>query len=205
MKTDKGVMYESNLPYPVVRGKVRDNYDISDLMGFPALLIVTTDRVSAFDVVSEDPIAYKGVVLNKMTLFWFEYLNFSNHLIESRIDYYPRELQKYRYQLIGRSMIVRKLNIIPLECIVRGYLTGSGKKDYEKMGKVGWYELPQGLVEASRIDPIFTPSTKAGIGSHDENIHTRKDAVKILTKLFSLFYVCVRIFRPTGRRLDSFI
>jgi len=186
VKIDKGVMYESNLPYPVVRGKVRDNYDISELMGFPTLLIVATDRVSAFDVVSGDPIQYKGVVLTQMTLFWLEYLNFSNHLLTATIDYYPKELQKYRDQLMGRSMIVRIFNIFPLECIVRGYLTGSGKEDYNEIGKVDWHELPKWLVEASEIDPpIFTPSTKAEIGKHDKNIYMRDDAVSILVTHFS--------------------
>lgn len=181
------VMYESNIPdFPLFsRGKVRDIYDITGIMGFPALLPVTTDRISAFDVVLDQVIPMKGIVLNQLSLFWFDFLNVPNHLITANIGVYPKELQKYREQLEGRSMIVRKHRIVPLECIVRGYLTGFGKIDYDKIGKVCWHKLPEGLIEASELpNPIFTPSTKAEQGMHDENISSRDDAVRILEKYF---------------------
>lgn len=151
------------------RGKVRDMYELDE----KSLLIVTTDRMSAFDVILEDPIPNKGVILNQLTLFWmkrFENL-VPNHIIESNVNNYPEFLKKYKDQLEGRSVIVKKAKPLAIECIVRGYLAGSGYKDYQKTGMVCGYKLPEGLKNSSRIaDPIFTPSTKAEVGTHDENI-----------------------------------
>ncbi len=151
------------------RGKVRDMYELDE----KSLLIVTTDRMSAFDVILEDPIPNKGVILNQLTLFWmkrFENL-VPNHIIESDVNNYPAFLQKYKDQLEGRSVIVKKAKPLAIECIVRGYLAGSGYKDYQKTGMVCGYKLPEGLKNSSRIEnPIFTPSTKAEVGTHDENI-----------------------------------
>lgn len=151
------------------RGKVRDMYELDE----KSLLIVTTDRMSAFDVILEDPIPNKGVVLNQLTLFWmkrFENL-VPNHILESDINKYPALLQKYKDQLEGRSVIVKKAKPLAIECIVRGYLAGSGYKDYQKTGMVCGYKLPEGLKNSSRFpEPLFTPSTKGEVGTHDENI-----------------------------------
>lgn len=151
------------------RGKVRDMYELDE----KSLLIVTTDRMSAFDVILEDPIPNKGVVLNQLTLFWmkrFENL-VPNHILESDINKYPALLQKYKDQLKGRSVIVKKAKPLAIECIVRGYLAGSGYKDYQKTGMVCGYKLPEGLKNSSRFpEPLFTPSTKGEVGTHDENI-----------------------------------
>ncbi len=156
--------------YPLLsRGKVRDIYGLDD----KTLLIVTTDRMSAFDVVLPDPIPYKGVVLNQLTSFWmnkFESLG-KNHLLETDFKDFPRTLAPYKTQLEGRGVIVRKTEPLPIECIVRGYISGSGWKDYLEKGTVCGYELPPGLKESDRLpEPLFTPSTKADIGEHDENI-----------------------------------
>ncbi len=152
----------------VSQGKVRDIYDLGQ-----HLLIVTTDRISAFDVVLPDAIPYKGYVLSQISKFWFDRMSglMPNHLIATEMSEFPAECHKYGEDLQGRSMLVKKAKPLPVECIVRGYLTGSGLKDYQKTGMVCGIELPKGLVESSRLEsPIFTPSTKAEIGSHDENI-----------------------------------
>lgn len=152
----------------ISQGKVRDIYDLGQ-----HLLIVTTDRISAFDVVLPNAIPYKGYVLTQISKFWFGKISgiMPNHLVAIEVNDFPKGCQKYRDELEGRSMLVKKAKPLPVECIVRGYLTGSGLKDYQKTGQVCGIELPQGLVESSRLDqPIFTPSTKAEIGSHDENI-----------------------------------
>jgi phosphoribosylaminoimidazole-succinocarboxamide synthase len=149
------------------RGKVRDVYDLGD-----CLLIVATDRLSAFDVVLPTPIPDKGRVLTQLSLFWFRLLGdvVLNHVIASSLDEYPKELRQYRSQLEGRSMIVAKADALPVECVVRGFITGSGWKDYGKTGSLCGIELPKGLHESDRLEPpIFTPSTKAEQG-HDENI-----------------------------------
>ena len=151
------------------RGKVRDIYDIDE----DTLLIVTTDRMSAFDVILGEPIPWKGVILNQLTLFWmkkFEHL-VSNHILESDVDKYPKKLQPYKDQLIGRSVLVRRADPLKAECIVRGYLAGSGWKSYKKSGQVCGHVLPEGLLESSKLpEVIFTPSTKGELGTHDENI-----------------------------------
>jgi phosphoribosylaminoimidazole-succinocarboxamide synthase len=149
------------------RGKVRDVYDMGE-----RLLIVTTDRLSAFDVVLPTPIPDKGRVLTQLSLFWFRLLAdvVENHVVTSNVDAYPEPLRGYRDQLEGRSMIVAKTDPLPIECVVRGYITGSGWKDYKKTGSVCGIPLPAALRESDRLEPpIFTPSTKAE-QAHDENI-----------------------------------
>ncbi|HVM32574.1 MAG TPA: phosphoribosylaminoimidazolesuccinocarboxamide synthase [bacterium] len=149
------------------RGKVRDIYDLGD-----KLLIVTTDRISAFDVILPNGIPDKGVVLNQISLYWFDQVKdiIPNHLLSTDISTLPEPFQKAKDQLQYRSVIVKKAKPLAAECIVRGYLTGSGLKEYQKTGLVCGIGLPQGLVESSRIaEPIFTPSTKAEEG-HDLNI-----------------------------------
>jgi len=152
----------------ISQGKVRDIYDLGE-----HLLIVATDRISAFDVVLPNAIPYKGYVLTQISKFWFKKMSslMPNHLIATEVKDFPASCQKYKEELEGRSMLVKKAKPLSVECIVRGYLTGSGLKDYQKTGQVCGIELPKGLVESSRLEsPIFTPSTKAEIGAHDENI-----------------------------------
>ncbi len=153
---------------PDSHGKVRDIYDCGD-----SLLMVASDRISAFDYILPDEIPYKGEILSRISAFWFNKFAaiMPNHLISMDVKDYPEEYQKYADYLTGRSMLVKKAKTIPIECIVRGYLTGSGKKTYDQNGTVCGIKLPAGLVEASKIpEPIFTPSTKAALGDHDENI-----------------------------------
>lgn len=157
------------------RGKVRDIYDIDD----STLLIVTTDRMSAFDVIMNDPIPYKGVILNKITLFWMEKFKdiIPNHLLESDVARFPAALAPWKEELEGRAVLVRKARPLPVECIVRGYITGSGWKDYQTTGTLCGYALPANLRESDRLDPpLFTPSTKAALGQHDENISVTRAA-----------------------------
>lgn len=165
--------------YPLLgRGKVRDIYDVDE----KTLLIVTTDRMSAFDVVMKEPIPYKGVILNKITLFWMDRFKdiIPNHLIESDVRHFPAALAPWQDELEGRAVLVKKAKPLPVECIVRGCLTGSGWKDYLATGKLCGYDLPKGLLESAKLEPaIFTPSTKAELGEHDENI-TVKQAEEML-------------------------
>lgn len=154
------------------RGKVRDIYDLGD-----TLLIVATDRLSAFDVVLPNPIPYKGKVLTQISLYWFNALKdiVENHLISSDISNYPKECQEYSQALLGRSMLVKKTKPLSVECIVRGYLSGSGWKDYKNNGSISGNKLPDGLQESQKIEkPIFTPSTKEAVGKHDEAIDFEK-------------------------------
>ncbi len=175
----KVVMQTDITAYPLVaRGKVRDMYDIDE----NTLLIVTTDRMSAFDVIMNEPVPYKGVILNKITLFWMERFKdiIPNHLIESDVNKYPEALAPWKDELEGRSVLVKKAKPLPVECIVRGCITGSGWKDYQATGSLCGHELPKGLLESAKLEPaLFTPSTKAEIGEHDENI-TRAEAAKLL-------------------------
>jgi phosphoribosylaminoimidazole-succinocarboxamide synthase len=150
------------------RGKVRDIYDLGD-----ALLIVTTDRISAFDVIMNEGIPDKGYVLTQISAFWFKQMTdiIPNHIISTDVSEFPTECRKYADILEGRSMLVKKAKPLPVECIVRGYLAGSGWKEYRETGTVCGLNLPSGLLESDRLpEPIFTPSTKAELGSHDENI-----------------------------------
>lgn len=153
---------------PDAQGKVRDLYDLGD-----KLLLVATDRISAFDYILEDEIPYKGQVLTQLSCFWFDLLSdvVENHLISADVADLPEQFKPYSDYLAGRFMLVKKAEMFPIECIVRGYLTGSGLKDYQATGSVCGINLPEGLVNSSRLpEPIFTPSTKAEIGDHDENI-----------------------------------
>ncbi len=159
---------------PDAQGKVRELSDLGD-----KLLLVATDRISAFDYILKDDIPYKGQVLTQLSCFCFDLLSdvVENHLISADVADLPAKFKPYADYLAGRFMLVRKAEMLPVECIVRGYLTGSGLKDYEKTGAVCGIELPAGLVNSSRVPaPIFTPSTKAEIGDHDENISFDKTA-----------------------------
>ncbi len=156
------------------RGKVRDIYDLGD-----SLLFVATDRISAFDVILDDGIPDKGKILTQISKFWFDFSKdvIDNHVIETDAEKFPEECKPYADILRGRSMIVKKAELIPLEAIVRGYISGSGWKDYQKTGTICGIELPEGLRESDKLpEPIFTPSTKAEIGEHDENISEEKAA-----------------------------
>jgi len=153
---------------PDAQGKVRDLYDLGD-----KLLLVATDRISAFDYVLEDEIPHKGAVLTQISCFWFELLDgvVENHLLSTDVADLPEQFKPYADYLRGRFMLVRKADMFPVECIVRGYLAGSGLKEYQGQGTVCGIALPGGLVNSSKLpEPIFTPSTKAEIGDHDENI-----------------------------------
>jgi phosphoribosylaminoimidazole-succinocarboxamide synthase len=150
------------------RGKVRDLYAVGDL-----LLMVATDRISAFDYVLATGIPGKGRVLTQISLFWFDYLSdlVPNHLVTADVEKYPTELNPYREELRDRSMLVNRARMFPAECVVRGYLSGSGWKDYKQTGKISGISLPSGLRESERLpEPIFTPATKSMSGEHDENI-----------------------------------
>jgi phosphoribosylaminoimidazole-succinocarboxamide synthase len=150
------------------RGKVRDIYDLGE-----AFLFVATDRISAFDVVFNEGIPFKGYVLTQLSLFWFDVLSniCKNHLITSNVNKYPEVCQQYKNELDGRSILVKKVKIFPIECIVRGYLSGSGWNEYKESQSICGIKLPAGLLESQKLpNSIFTPSTKAEIGEHDLNI-----------------------------------
>jgi len=171
------IVQQTNITaYPLkARGKVRDIYAV----GEDALLIVTTDRMSAFDVILQEPIPYKGVILNQITLFWMEQFQpiIQNHILAADVADFPKDLAPWKDELEGRSVLVRKANSLPVECIVRGYITGSGWKDYCKTGTVCGHTLPKNLAESARLDEaLFTPSTKAELGQHDENISIQRVA-----------------------------
>jgi phosphoribosylaminoimidazole-succinocarboxamide synthase len=150
------------------RGKVRDLYSVGDL-----LLLVATDRISAFDYVLPTGIPGKGRVLTQISLFWFDYLSdlVPNHLVTADVEQYPAQLRPHESELRGRSMLVNRARMFPAECVVRGYLSGSGWKDYKRTGKICGIALPSGLRESERLpEPIFTPASKSAGGEHDENI-----------------------------------
>jgi phosphoribosylaminoimidazole-succinocarboxamide synthase len=154
------------------RGKVRDIYDLRD-----KLLIVATDRVSAFDVVMPNPIPYKGKILTQLSKFWFGLTQgiVPNHIISTEVEEFPEECHPYKEILEDRSMLVVKTDPLPVECVVRGYLSGSGWQEYQQTGEVCGIKFPKGLLESSKLEePIFTPATKAEVGLHDENISFEK-------------------------------
>lgn len=164
------VVKETNCPSLklVGRGKVRDIYEVSDL-----LLVVSTDRLSAFDVVLPSPIPCKGWVLNNLTLFWMSKTEHivPNHIVTARCSEYPEPARQFSDLLEGRSVLVRKAQTFPVECVVRGYIIGSGWKEYLKTGQLCGIQLPEGLKQAEKLpEPLFTPSTKAELGDHDESI-----------------------------------
>jgi len=161
------------------KGKVRDIYEVGEY-----LLLVSTDRLSAFDVIMNQGIPYKGMVLTKISEFWFNFTKniINNHFITTDVNKYPVECKEYADVLRNRSMLIKKAKVVPIECIVRGYITGSGWKDYKKTGEISGIKLPTGLQESEKFpEPIFTPSTKAEIGEHDENI-SAEQAMQIVDK-----------------------
>jgi len=161
------------------RGKVRDLYDLGD-----NLLLVATDRISAFDVIMPDPIPDKGIILTQISLFWFDVMKsvIRNHLITADVAEYPAECKPYAESLAGRSMLVAKSEPLPIECVVRGYISGSGWKSYQASGNVCGIQLPRGLAESDKLsEPIFTPSTKEEVGTHDINIDF-EEAAKLVGK-----------------------
>ncbi len=163
---------ETNLPgLPLRRGKVRDVYELDPLGWDDRLLLVSSDRISAFDWVLPTAIPDKGRVLTQVSNFWFSFLDVPNHLIETDVRKFGLPAEVDVEPLDGRSILVRKTDVVPIECVVRGYLSGSGWKEYQEHGAVCGVSLPQGLVESDRLpEPIFTPATKAELGDHDENI-----------------------------------
>ncbi len=177
MKYDKNhALLECSIPgLPQKSGKVRDVFDLGD-----QLLMVVTDRISAFDVILPTGVPNKGKVLNQLSLFWLEFFGVKNHLITANVDEYPEVLQPYKEDLRGRSMLVKKVKMLEVECIARGYLTGSGWKEYQKSGTVNGEPLRAGYQNASKLDAVlFTPTTKAAIGDHDEAINF-DETVKIV-------------------------
>jgi len=173
---NKEAILETNFPglNLMSRGKVRDIYDLGD-----SLLIVATDRISAFDVIMPNPVPDKGKILTRLSEFWLDLLKdvIENHLISTDVERFPEVCRPYSAEMAGRTMWVRKARVLPIECIVRGYLAGSGWVDYSKTGRLCGIELPQGLIEAQKLpETVFTPSTKAEKGLHDENIPFEKMA-----------------------------
>ena len=174
MKYDKNhALLECEIPGLVRKsGKVRDVFDLGD-----KLLMVVTDRISAFDVILPCGVPDKGKVLNQLSLFWLEFFGMKNHLVTANVDEYPAELKPYAEDLRGRSMLVKKVKMIEVECIARGYLTGSGWKEYQKSQTVNGEKLRAGYENASKLDEVlFTPTTKAAIGDHDEAINYEQTA-----------------------------
>lgn len=193
---DNEIILTTNLPNLKLfkRGKVRDVYVVNDYY-----LIVSTDRLSAFDVIMAQGIPFKGKVLTKISEFWFDFTKHfvPNHLISTNVDEFPEECLAYKSILKGRSMLVKKADVVPIECIVRGYISGSGWNDYKKTGSISGIKLRSGLVDSEKLDePIFTPSTKAEIGMHDENISFDQaekivglDTIQSLKKLSLAIYL----------------
>ena len=184
------------------RGKVRDIYDLGDRM-----LIVATDRISAFDVVMASGIPCKGIVLTKISRFWFDYLSpdVENHLISDVVTDFPEPFCDYPEQLAGRSMLVKKAEVLPIECVIRGYLAGSGWKEYQKISTVCGQKLPAGLKQCQKLpELIFTPATKAERGTHDENI-SFEQCVQIIGEE-AAGYVrdqSIEIFEKAGKYAES--
>ena len=179
------------------RGKVRDLYAVDD-----KLLIVATDRISAFDVVMDNPVPQKGKVLTRLSLFWFDFLSdiLPNHLITADVEKYPAACAPYAEELRGRSMLVKKARPLPVECIVRGYLSGSFWSAYKKDTTVCGFPLPQGMVESDKFPkPLFTPSTKAALGEHDENISTaRMEELVGVAETARIVDVCIKLYQKAA-------
>ncbi len=185
-----------------IRGKVRDIYDLGD-----KLLIVATDRISAFDVVMANGIPYKGIVLTQISKFWFDFLigQIEHHLLSDNMADLPQPFAKYADQLQGRSMLVRKVQVLPIECVVRGYLAGSGWKEYQQSGTVCGVKLPTGLKQCQKLPkPIFTPSTKAERGTHDENI-SFDEAAQIIGAAQAKYVrdKSIEVFQKAGRYAEG--
>ena len=179
------------------RGKVRDLYEVDD-----KLLMVATDRISAFDVVMDDPVPNKGRVLTKLSLFWFDFLSdiLPNHLITADVEKYPAVCAPHLEELRGRSMLVKKARPLPIECIVRGYLSGSFWKAYQNDTTVCGFQLPQGMVESDKFPtPLFTPSTKADLGQHDENISiARMEELVGVAETARIVDVSIKLYRKAA-------
>ncbi len=179
------------------RGKVRDLYEVDD-----KLLMVATDRISAFDVVMDEPVPNKGKVLTRLSLFWFDFLGdiLPNHLITADVDKYPSSCQPYLEELCDRSMLVKKAKPLPIECIVRGYLSGSFWKAYQKDTTVCGFPLPPGMIESDKFDkPLFTPSTKAEQGLHDENISIAKmEELVGKDEAAIIIDVCIKLYQKAA-------
>ncbi len=190
---------ETNFPGLTLRhrGKVRDLYDLGD-----CLLMVATDRISAFDVVMADPIPDKGAVLTRLSLFWFELLKeiVPNHLLTADVDQYPEACAPYRAQLAGRSMLVKKAEPLTVECIVRGYISGSFWKAYRQSPVVCGFKLPEGMQESERLPaPPFTPSTNAALGTDDENISLAQMREIIgAAETEKIADICVRLYEKAA-------
>ena len=192
-------VFQTNLPGLSLkgRGKVRDIYDLGD-----ALLIVASDRISAFDVVMNDPIPDKGKILTRISAFWFDRIAHlvPNHLVSTDVASFPPACQAYAETLQDRSMLVKKARVLPFECVVRGYLSGSGWKEYRQTGSVCGIRLPKGLIESDRLEePIFTPATKEEVGTHDVNVpfdrmvqDLGRDLAERLRSLSLAVYGCAR-------------
>lgn len=184
-----------------IKGKVRNVYDLGD-----QLLIVVTDRISAFDVVFPNLIPNKGRVLNSISEFWFNYTKdiIGNHVITTDVDQYPHGLSQFKEELAGRSMLVKKVKMLEVECIVRGYLEGSGLKDYQQTGSICGIKLPAGLKQGEKLpEPIFTPSTKATEG-HDENVSFEAVAGIIGSELAAkLRDVSIALYQKASRYAES--
>ncbi len=177
MKYDKNhALLDCEIPsLPKKSGKVRDVFDLGD-----KLLMVVTDRISAFDVILPCGVPDKGKVLNQLSLFWLKFFGMQNHLITANVEEYPEVLKPYAADLRGRSMLVKKVEMVPVECIARGYLTGSGWKEYSTKGTVNGEKLREGYQNASKLDEVlFTPTTKGEIGTHDEAINF-EETVKLV-------------------------
>lgn len=181
----------------VNRGKVRDLYEVGD-----ALLMVATDRISAYDVIMNEPIPHKGEVLTKLSLFWFDFLSdvVPNHLISANPDEYPAECAPYKEILRGRSMLVKKADPLPVECIVRGYISGSFWSAYQKDTTVCGFSLPAGMKESEKFpEVLFTPSTKAELGLHDENISIEQmEALLGKEVTAEISSICVKLYEKAA-------
>ncbi|KAF7432710.1 Bifunctional purine biosynthetic protein ade1 [Pleurotus ostreatus] len=186
------------------KGKVRDIYSTSSPNH---LLFVATDRISAYDVILKNGIPDKGKLLTKISCFWFDKLKdiIPNHFVTASVDEMPEEIRKYKDQLDGRAMLVRKAKVVPLEAIVRGYITGSAWSEYKKHGTVHGIPLPEGLAESSRLpEPLFTPSTKAEQGAHDENISPDTAAALIGTELYNhISRISISLYTRAAERAYS--
>lgn len=184
-----------------IKGKVRDVYDLGEY-----LLIVVTDRISAFDVVFSDLIPNKGKALNMISEFWFDYTKgiIKNHVVTTDVEQYPKDLAKYKKELQGRSMLVKKVKMVEAECIVRGYLEGSGLKDYKNTGKVCGIALPKGMKQAEKLpEPIFTPSTKA-LEGHDENVTYEQFENKIGKQLAEkIKNVSIKLYKEASKYAET--
>lgn len=197
------IIQQTNIPgREPMRGKVRDVYDLGD-----KLLIVATDRISAFDVVMANGIPYKGIVLTQISKFWFGFLGgqIEHHLLSDKIADFPKPFSDHPDQFQDRSMLVRKVEVLPIECVVRGYLAGSGWKEYQKSGTVCGIKLPAGLRQCQKLpQPVFTPSTKAERGTHDENI-SFEETVKTIGRERAEYIRdrSIEVFQKAGRYAES--